>query len=143
MSEKVTVYCVVCGEKLKVFQSHIALGKADISCAECTALAKTRFAPAERKVIHKLDKSVMEEAQQKPLPSKVKTPVIAESLNEYVRWLVQKRYSRRNYVFCELNIGLGSYGSHVFVLLPGAKKRPDWNGVNSYLMSHAPSLVIE
>jgi hypothetical protein len=144
MSEKVTVYCVVCGEKLKVFQSHIAMGTADISCAECVALSKSRFAPSERKMIHKLDKLTMEQAQQKPSTRvKVKTPVIAESLNEYVRWLVSKRYSRRDYVFCELNVGLNSYDSHVFVLLPGSKKRSDWTGVNNYLMSHTPNLIIE
>jgi hypothetical protein len=145
MSEKVTVYCVVCGDKLKVFQSHIALGRADISCAECTALAKTRFAPSERRMIHDLDKAVMEDAQQKPSTSssKVKTPVIAESLNEYVRWLVSKRYSRRDYVYCEPNVGLNTYRSNVFVLLSGAKKRTDWNGISNYIASHAPNLVIE
>lgn len=143
MSEKITVYCVVCGEKLKVFQSQIASGKAEISCAECIALSKTRFASSERKAIHEIDRAVMNEAQNRPSPVKVKTPVIAESLSEYVRWLVSKRYSRRDYVFCELNVGLNTYGSHVLVLLSGAKKRPDWNGICCYIASYAPNLIIE
>lgn len=136
----ITVYCVVCAEKIQTYRSHLQTGQAQYTCMDCKDLVQKKFSHEERREIHKVDKDAFT-PQPKLKPQRI--PVLAENLPDFVRWLVRHKYSRRDYEFCELNVPLKTYGSKIFVLLKSGKNRTDWKAVNAYFMEHTPSLIVE